>query len=478
VHPRLITENACVAITRRTSFRKAFLAPWAGASRDVVSAAATDALRRGASSAPRWDEVGQIFAYAAALAQRATKIDWHQLVLNVTHHHSQATPRDRELAEATRILHRTTAGALNWLLCERGFDAPGSVFDKRQTHWTTLVDVEAVTQRTIYDDVNCVAAGWVAHPLDVPLGHHLGFGLWKAGGIAVPKPENDFFSSKLPKELELRLTPPIALVRQFDGDLDAIVAGLTELRDFRLTQLAKDRFGPVRGVKKMRAVHPWDEPDTDKEVIRRTVRTFAVGGNDNEGVAVWKQCLQETYEHRSAHAERVVRWKAGDRTSAFPAGTLRGHTFLGMPLDVPAFGAILGAPHPSREEVEAELAEKRAQRAKMEAAQRRRERVREQRRERARELAEHEDVERTLEDEARRVRVIDVQPPKKLALKPNVGETPEPKSIVRRGLDDDRVAKTDGQRVIVLRTRDAEVGKNSKRRRCRRRGRGADDPPA
>ena len=476
MHPRLITENACVAITRRTSFRKAFLAPWAGSSRNVVSAAAADALKR-TSNAPRWDEVGQIFAYAAALAQRATKIDWHQLVLNVTHHHSQATPRDRELAEATRILHRTTACALNWLLRERGFDAPGSVFDKRQTHWMTLVDLEAVTLRTIYDDVNCVAAGWVRHPLDVPVGHHLGFDLWKAGGIAVPKPENDFFSDKLPKELELRLTPPIALVRQFDGDLDAIVAALTELRDMRLEALARERRSPVRGVKKLRAVHPWDEPDTDKEVIGRPLRTFAVGRNDDEGVAVWKQCLQETYGHRSAHAERIVRWKAGDRRSAFPAGTLRGHTFLGMPLDVPELGAILGAPHPSREEVAAELAEKHAERATMEAAQRRRERAREKRRERARELAEHEDLERTLEDQARRVRVIDVEPPKKL-LKPNVDETPEPKSIVRRGLDDARVTKTEGQRVIVLRTRDAEAGKKSKRRRRRRRGRGANDPPA
>jgi hypothetical protein len=475
VHPRLITENACVALTRRTSFRKAFLAPWAGSSRDVVSSAAANALKR-TSSAPRWDEVGQIFAYAAALAQRATKVDWHQLVLNVTHHHSQATPRDRELAEATRILHRTTACALNWLLRERGFDAPGSVFDKRQTHWMTLVDLEAVTQRTIYDDVNCVAAGWVAHPLDVPVGHHLGFDLWKAGGIAVPKPENDFFSEKLPKELELRLTPPIALVRQFDGDLDAIVAALSELRDVRLETLARERRSPVRGVKKLRAVHPWDEPDTDKEVIGRPVRTFAVGRNDDEGVAVWKQCLHETYGHRSAHAERIVRWKAGDRRSAFPAGTLRGYTFLGMPLDVPELGAILGAPHPSREEVEAELAEKRAQRAKLEAAQRERKRVRDARRERARELAEHEDLDRELEDEARRLRVIDVVPIKKPALKPNVDATTEPKSIVRRGLDDARVTKTEGQRVIVLRTRDPEAGKKSKRRR--QHGRGVNDPPA
>ena len=289
----------------------------------------------------------------------------------------------------------------------------------------------------------------------------------------MPKPENDFFSEKLPKELELRLTPPIALVRQFDGDLDAIVAALTELRDVRLATLARERLGPVRGVKKMRAVHPWDEPDTDKEIIGRPLRTFAVGREGEEGIAVRKQCTEEMYGHRRAHAERIVRWKAGDRTSAFPAGTLRGHTFLGMPLDVPAFGAILGAPNPSREQVEAEIAEKRAQRAKLEAAQRERMRVREQRRERARELAEHEDLERTLEHEARRVRLIDVDSLKRPTLKPSVRETDEPKSIVRRDLDDHHVGKTEGQRVIVLRTRDAEAGKSR-----RRRGRGANDPPA
>ena len=148
-----------------------------------------------------------------------------------------------------------------------------------------------------------------------------------------------------------------------------------------------------------------------------------------------------------------------------------------MPLDVPEPGAILGAPHPSREEVEAELAEKRAQRAKLEEAQRERIRVREERRERARERAEHEDLERELENEARRVRVIDVDLLKKPELKPNLDAAPEKQSVVvRRGLDDPRVTKTDGQRVIVLRTRDAEAGKASKRRRRRRRG--ANDPPA
>jgi hypothetical protein len=219
----------------------------------------------------------------------------------------------------------------------------------------------------------------------------------------------------------------------------------------------------------MSAVHPWDEPDT--ETSGGPVRTFAVGRQGDEGDALREQCQNEVYGHRHAHAARIARWKDGDRTSPFPAGTLRGHTFLGMPLDVPAFGAVLGAPHPSREEVEAELAEKRARRAAMEEARRERMREREERRARARERAELDELERELEDEARRVRVIDFD-----LVKPERTPTSGgllPKSVVRRGLEERRPTKRDGARVVVLRTRDTgDSGETPKRRR-----RGSSDPP-
>jgi hypothetical protein len=226
----------------------------------------------------------------------------------------------------------------------------------------------------------------------------------------------------------------------------------------------------VRGVKEMRGVHPWDEPDTGEE--RGGGLPFSVRQRGHAGDLVRDRCALETYAHRKAHAKRIVRWKAGDRTSAFPAGTLRGRTFLGMPLDEPADDAILGTPHPSREEVEAEIAEKRARRAKSEEARRERMRVREERRERAREWVEAEAHARELEDEARRVRLIGFDLLKKPDLKPSAES--EPKSIVRRGLDDPHVSKTEGKRVVVLRTRDAKASAKSTRRR---RGRGANDPP-
>ncbi|MCB9604118.1 MAG: hypothetical protein H6720_27665 [Sandaracinus sp.] len=410
MHPRLITENACVALTRRTSFRKGFLFPWAGESADAVErGAAAAAWSRGAAregGAARWDAVGQLFAYSAALAQRATGLDWHQLVLVGTHHHSQATPRDRELAESTRVLHRTMACAINAQLRMHEFDAPGSVWDKRQTHWKTLVDVEAVGSRLVYDHLNCVAAGWVEHPLDVPMGHHLGFELWKAGGIAVPKPDNPYFSKRMPKEIELRLTPPIPLVRKFGGDVDAMVTWLSELRDTRRKVLAAARVGPVRGVAKMRRVHPWDEPDTDKETIGRRVKIFGVGQGGPEGEQTRRACERDVRGHREGHAARVVAWKDGDHTSPFPAGTLLGHTYLRMPLAPASSDAVLGTRHPSREEVEAELAAEWAAREQEEEARRVRGRVRGNA-ERAARIADDEAFERELEALRQRVRVMD-----------------------------------------------------------------------
>ncbi|MCB9624279.1 MAG: hypothetical protein H6721_04180 [Sandaracinus sp.] len=455
MHPRLITENACVALTRRTSFRKAFLMPWAGASSASCGSA-------------RWDEVGQTFAYAAALAQHRTKLAWHQLVLVGTHHHSQATPRDRELAEATRVLHRTMSCALNGLLRERGFEAPGSIWDKRQTHWTTLVDAPAVSSRLVYDDLNNVAAGWVAHPLEVPFGHHLGFELWKAGGLAVPRPDNGAFGKRAPKELELRLTPPIALWRAYEGDVDAMVAALREGRAEELARMAKARFGPVRGVEAMRAVHPWDEPDTPREDVG-LVPSFAVGDRSEEGRRVQVQCARDVTGYRGSHRRRVDAWKEGDRTSPFPAGTLLGHTFLGMALDVAGDEAILGRPHPTREEVDAELAEKRVRRARFDAERRERLRLREERRERARFHAEEEALARDLEDEARRVRM-----PSDVRRAPSASDFVAqllPKRVTRRGLGEPRPLAARGGRVVVLRAGD--VKSPSKRRRRR----GSNDPP-
>jgi hypothetical protein len=44
-------------------------------------------------------------------------------------------------------------------------------------------------------------------------------------------------------------------------------------------------------------LHPWDEPDTDKETIGLPVQSFAVGRQGDEGDAFREQCQNEVYGH-------------------------------------------------------------------------------------------------------------------------------------------------------------------------------------
>src|SRR5690606_6488590 len=79
--PRIVVRGATLAITRRTTLRKAFLAPWD----------------------PR---VEQAWLYALADAQRETKVAVHHGVRVITHHHASITLTEPNLGE---FLRRFTA---------------------------------------------------------------------------------------------------------------------------------------------------------------------------------------------------------------------------------------------------------------------------------------------------------------------------------------------------------------------------------
>jgi hypothetical protein len=70
--PRIIVPGATTAITRRTTLRKAFLAPW-------------------------YPGVKKAWLYAMALAQSHTRVAIHHATLVVNHHHVTGTPEDDQL---------------------------------------------------------------------------------------------------------------------------------------------------------------------------------------------------------------------------------------------------------------------------------------------------------------------------------------------------------------------------------------------
>ncbi|HJL19740.1 MAG TPA: hypothetical protein RMH99_29020, partial [Sandaracinaceae bacterium LLY-WYZ-13_1] len=142
-HPRIYVRGATVALTRRTTMRKAFLAPW-------------------------HPMVERIRLWFLAKAQVETGVEIHASHDVITHHHTRVTPTADNLPEFLRLTHGETSRALNTLLAELRYDAPGEFFDDRQTHPLRLLDAEAQASHHVYEHLDTVAAGLVARPEDMP----------------------------------------------------------------------------------------------------------------------------------------------------------------------------------------------------------------------------------------------------------------------------------------------------------------------
>ena len=107
--PRIIVAGATMAITRRTTMRKAFLGPW-------------------------HPLVEQCWLHALADAQRQTGVAVHHSTLVLSHHHTDVTPCEENLPEFLRRFHRDLSCSLHELLAKEGYDGPRELFDDRPTH--------------------------------------------------------------------------------------------------------------------------------------------------------------------------------------------------------------------------------------------------------------------------------------------------------------------------------------------------------
>ena len=217
--PRIIVAGATTAISRRTTLRKAFLAPW----HPLVS---------------------RIWLYALADAQLNTGVAVHHGVTVVTHHHLVVTPERESLPEFTQRVHHDVSCALNTLLAQERYDAPGDLFDGRSAHQMRLLDAPAQTSQLLYDHNNCVAAGLVSRPEHMP-GHVFDFELWRTGHIDVERPPV-YFGDDRPDTVRLYVTPPQLLYAAFGGDLDWLVYHLKRSADDAARTLRAARCAPNR----------------------------------------------------------------------------------------------------------------------------------------------------------------------------------------------------------------------------------------
>lgn len=334
-HQRIVVRGATLALTRRTMYRKAFLAPW-------------DPL------------VPDIWTYALADAQRHTGVAVHSTTLCITHHHTEVGLEEPALAELLGRVHGDTSCALNALLIKNRYDAPRTIFDKRSTHVMRLMDAAAQLDQAVYDHTNPVAAGLVAKPEHMP-GPVADFRVWKAGGVLVRRPDV-YFDRSRPAELELKVTPPPLLLRAFDGDVDALVHHLQRLARERVAHIARLRKRPVLGAQKTRRIHPWTEPRTLAEPGGRRVPSFKVGARPvgDQEPADPRACALEITAWREQYRACSELHRQGDRDVEFPHGTDWMQRYHHVNVAPPAEDALISQPGPLLQEVIEECARNRS----------------------------------------------------------------------------------------------------------------------
>jgi hypothetical protein len=460
--PRIVVRGATLSITRRTTFRKAFLAPW-------------------------HPLVAQIWKYELAYIQHKYGLELHMAALVLNHHHIQGTLREANLGEILHRLHHDISCAINTLLKYERYDAPKELWDKRSTHVMRDLDAEAQASSASYMYANAVAAGLVDRPEHMP-GGALHFGLWRAGGEAVKRPDI-YLGKGRPSELELRLSPSPVLMQAFDGDIDALVHHMRRVSEEAIRAIHKARKGRApMGPAKLCDLHPWMEPRTLVESGGGSVPAFKVGARGLIGKRIACDAAREVtgwrYEHEETRQARlaIARGEAlpeGACEPVFPYGTYGARVFHGAPVaEQPMPGAIVAAPGPLLEEVMAEIAARRGQPSDVGARRRVLDEVRAAWAEEASEVAEHESLDfdettrprpradATSEGDANTEADADNS-----SSQPDADaktERPEPEVRHRFDPDEDHAGRPHPRRLITKRDR--------RRRKLRKRGRS--DPPA
>jgi len=330
--PRVIVRGATTALTRRTNLRKAFLAPW-------------------------HQDVGDIYLYALADAQRHTGVAIHQAVPVISHHHMIVTPSSDNLPSFTKRAHEDISCGLNVLLAHHRYDAPGEIFDGRGTHHQRLVDAPSQAWRLTYDGINCVTAGLVDRPEHMP-GALISIDMWLQGYIDVLRPKLYFEQDddKRPPVIRMSVTPPPWLYAAFGGDMQRLVRYLRKLQDEGARAVRAARTRPALGARRVQQLHPWSEPMTLRSGAGRPVPSFSVGARGTVGIELSVAAATETREFRREHREVRLEHKDGNRERAFPFGTYAQRVVYGAAVQPsPKPGALLCLPGPLLSEVQEQL---------------------------------------------------------------------------------------------------------------------------
>lgn len=296
MQPRLVRPGMLVMVTRRTVQRTHLMRP------DPA--------------------MNNLFLYLLAVTSAKYGVRILAAGLLSTHEHIIAEVVDEgQLGAFLRDLHRLVA------LCTKGLRKwEGAVWDHEQTSVVHLRTPEAVIDKLAYVMANPVAAGLVPRARLWPgvgaLPRDLGERVFVATRPAVYVDQQ---SDRWPAQASLPLVVPKQLGLTVEELRTAVAARLQELED-RARQELRRRGRKFLGALKVMRLSPYGRADSF-EPARKRNPTFAVGPGNGEA---YRRAVAELRAFRAAYRDAWLRFRSGDRSVVFPAGTLMMRVVFGV----------------------------------------------------------------------------------------------------------------------------------------------------
>lgn len=267
------------------------------------------------------EEVGALVIYTLAICALRFGIKVHAVCVMSTHIHLVITDVHGVLPKFLQHFHRLVALATKVL---RKWDGP--VWDYEQTSTVKLLSDEAIIRAIAYTMANPVEAGLVNHASDWP-GVVTRIEALGDGAASAARPEVFFnpLNPQWPPSATLTFEPPPRThdVERFRASVGDTLSELEREARAKFT----GRGWRVLGRERALRVSPYERA-TSLEPLRARNPTFATG---RLGRAAFRAGVQALRAFRSAYREALDRWRAGNRSVVFPAGTWWMHVFHGAP---------------------------------------------------------------------------------------------------------------------------------------------------
>ncbi len=259
-----------------------------------------------------------LYAFIVSAARHGIML--HAFCAMSTHLHYVVTDPLGKLPRFLEMFHRLVAIGVKII---RQWD--GAVWNRSQTSIVELCTREAIVEKIAYTLANPVNASLVRYANEWPgaktnvydIGHN---------PILAQRP-NEYFRSSNPKwirngELRVSLPPsiPDTEMEAFRKDVESALAAFETAAHAVIPK--RTVLGPIRAAR----IRP-DHRITSHERTGQLDPTFAVG--HGHAKIVRDAILEKIRAFRTAYREALVKWRNGDRSVEFPAGTYAMRVFHG-----------------------------------------------------------------------------------------------------------------------------------------------------